>query len=404
MKILEELKQSGALAGVKVLSLSHVIAGPMAASFLGDFGAEVVHIEQPGKGDPAREMGDDKDGVYLWWKVAGRNKRSLTLDLKSAKGREIARNLAVWADVIITNFRPAALESLGLSWEALHALNPQLVYLQISGYGRDGPRAADPGFGKAAEAQSGVVYITGFPDSPPVHTGFSHADAVTGLMGAYGVMLALYRKKSDAAFDGELVDLTLYEGLFRLIEWQVIGYDQLGRVYERTGNRPPMAPAAVVNTYRSSEGEWITVTSGTTAAVIKIVRMLGLSVDLYGTARQQAEASKFLDASLTEWIRQRPTGEALKALLEADVVASRIYNVRDIMADPVYAWRNNIVEVDDPELGPVRMQCVLPKLKNHGGEVWRTGPSLGQDADLILGAWLGMSSAQIALLRAEKVI
>ena len=404
MKTVEELKQSGALAGVKVLSLTHVIAGPMAASFLGDFGAEVVHIERPGKGDPAREMGDDKDGVYLWWKVTGRNKRSLTLDLKKEKGRQIAQDLAKWADVVITNMRPAALVSLGLSWETLHKLNPKLVYLQISGYGRDGPRAADPGFGKAAEAQSGVVYITGFPDAPPVHTGFSHADAVTGLMGAYGVMLALYRKKSDPAFDGELVDLALYEGLFRLIEWQIIGYDQLGRLYERTGNRPPMAPAAVVNTYLTKDEEWITVTSGTTVAVTKIVRMLGLPEDQYNTARAQAQAAKFLDDSLAAWIRTRPTEEALKALLAADVVASRIYNVRDIMADPVYAWRKNIVKVEDPELGTVRMQSVIPKLQNHGGEVWRTGPRLGEDASLILGDWLGMSDAEIESLRAENVI
>lgn len=404
MKSFEELGRSGALAGVKVLSLTHVIAGPMAASFLGDFGAEIVHIEQPGKGDPAREMGDDKDGVYLWWKVAGRNKRSLTLDLKSEKGREIARKLAAWADVVITNMRPAALVSLGLAWEALHEINPKLVYLQISGYGRDGPRAADPGFGKAAEAQSGVVYITGFPETPPVHTGFSHADAVTGLMGAYGVMLALYRKKSDPAFDGELIDLALYEGLFRLIEWQVIGYDQLGRLYERTGNRPPMAPAAVVNTYRTRDDEWVTVTSGTTAAVTKVVRMLGLPVEQYGTARQQADAAPLLDAKLAEWIRQRPTDEALRALLGADVVASRIYNVRDIMADPVYAWRENIVKVDDAELGPVRMQSVLPKLKNHGGEVWRTGPQLGQDADYVLQECLGLGADEVAALRAERVI
>lgn len=404
MNAFEQLRKNGALAGVKVLSLTHVIAGPMAASMLGDFGADVVHIEQPGKGDPAREMGDDKDGVYLWWKVAGRNKRSLTLDLKSDKGREIASRLAQWADVVITNMRPSALERLDLSWEALHKLNPKLVYLQITGYGRDGPRASDPGFGKAGEAQSGVVYVTGFPDGPPIHTGFSHADAVTGLMGAYGILLALYRRNADPNFDGELIDLALYESLFRLIEWQVIGYDQMGRVYERSGNRPPMAPAAVVNTYQSADGDWITVTSGTTDAVSKIVRLLGLPESEYCTARQQSAAAKFLDSTLRAWVRSRSTDDALSELTNGDVVGSRIYNVKDMVNDDVFKWRRSIVSVVDDELGPVRMQGVIPQLKNHGGEVWRTGAELGADNDLILREWLGMTEDDIAVLREEKVI
>ena len=404
MKTYEELKKSGALAGVKVLSLSHVVAGPMAASFLSDFGAEVVHVEQPGEGDPAREMGHDKNGVYVWWKVAGRNKRSLTLDLKTEKGAAIARRLAAWADVVITKLRPPALDRLGLSWEALHKLNPTLVYLQISGYGWDGPRKSDPGFGKVGEAMSGVVHITGFPDGPPVHTGFSHADAVTGLMGAYGVMLALYKKASDPAFDGELVDLALFEPLFRLIEWQVIGFDQLGKSYERTGNRPPMAPAAVVGTYQTRQDEWVTVTSGTTAAVTKVVRMLGLPEENFCSARQQSQAAVFLDETLRSWLRSRDTNEALQMLKDADVVASRIYSVKDMLDDPVFQWRENLVSVEDAELGPVRMQSVFPKLQNHGGMVWRTGPALGEDNDLVLREWLGMDDTELLELCKHKVI
>ena len=404
MKTYEELKKSGALAGVKVLSLSHVVAGPMAASFLSDFGAEVVHVEQPGEGDPAREMGHDKNGVYVWWKVAGRNKRSLTLDLKTEKGAAIARRLAAWADVVITKLRPPALDRLGLSWEALHKLNPTLVYLQISGYGWDGPRKSDPGFGKVGEAMSGVVHITGFPDGPPVHTGFSHADAVTGLMGAYGVMLALYKKASDPAFDGELVDLALFEPLFRLIKWQVIGFDQLGKSYERTGNPPPMAPAAVVGTYQTRQDEWVTVTSGTTAAVTKVVRMLGLPEENFCSARQQSQAAVFLDETLRSWLRSRDTNEALQMLKDADVVASRIYSVKDMLDDPVFQWRENLVSVEDAELGPVRMQSVFPKLQNHGGMVWRTGPALGEDNDLVLREWLGMDDTELLELCKHKVI
>jgi formyl-CoA transferase len=300
--------------------------------------------------------------------------------------------------------RPSVLTRLGLSWEALEPLNPKLVYLQISGYGRDGPRHDDPGFGKVGEAQSGVVHITGFPDGPPLHTGFSHADAVTGLMGAYGVLMALYRKASDPAFAGELVDLALYEPLFRLIEWQVIGFDQLGKTFERTGNRPPMAPAAVVGTYQTRQRDWVTVTSGTTAAVTKVVRMLGLPADEFRTARQQADAAEFLDRSLREWLQGRDTDDALRLLLEADVVASRIYTVRDMLDDPVFQWRKDIVTVDDAQLGPVRMQAVLPKLQNHGGSVWRTGPALGEDNDLVLREWLGFTPDEVQALRDEHVI
>lgn len=392
------------LAGLRVLSLTHVIAGPMAASMLADFGADVVHIEARESGDPARQMGHEKDGVFLWWKVANRNKRSVTLDLRKPDGPELIKKFAAWADVVICNMRPSALARRGIAWDDLHSINPKLVFLQFSGYGMEGPRSAEPGFGKAGEAQSGVVYITGFPDGPPVFTGFSHADSVAGLMGAHAIMMALYRRANDPDFKGELIDLALFEPLFRLIEWQVIGHDQLGIVFERSGNRPPMAPAAVVNTYKTADGDWISVTSGTAGSVVKIVEMLGLPREDFATVEQQREGSDFLDNSLREWIASRPTKEVLRLIVEADVVASPIYSIADIMTDETYRYREDIITVDDPELGPVKMQGAIPKLRNHPGGVWRSGAALGTDNELVYKQWLGISNEEYDRLRNEQVI
>src|ERR1700722_9415983 len=226
----------------------------MADTLLADLGADVVHVEDPEVGDPQRTTGIPNDaGVSLWWKVSGRNKRSVTINLRDAEGQELARKLVAWADVLITNFRVGTLEKWGLDWESVHAVNRRLVMLQITGFGTDTTLRNSPGFGKVGEAMSGVVNITGFPDGAPVHTGFSHADSVTGLMGAFAVQAALYRRDNDPHFDGEWIDLALSDSLFRLIEWQAILYDQLGLVPNRAGNRLAVAPGAVINTYQSAD-------------------------------------------------------------------------------------------------------------------------------------------------------
>lgn len=394
----------GALAGLKVVEFAHVIAGPLAGTLMADLGADVVHVEPPGAGDAGRVMGPEKDGVHLWWKVAARNKRSVRLDLRTAEGRDLARRLAAWADVVITNIRVDTLERWGLDWPALHEVNEQLVYLQITGFGADSSLRNAPGFGKVGEARSGVVHITGFPDAPPVHTGFSHADTVTALTGAFGVLAALQRKARDPGFRGEWVDIALFEPLFRLIEWQVIVHDQLGRVPSRSGNRLSVAPAAVVNTYRSADDEWITVTSATLRSVLNVVRLLGLDESQYATVAQQVARADELDARLRAWIAERPTEECLRAMAEAEVVASRIFTVEDILADKVYAERDDVVTVDDPQLGPVRMQGVVPKFHVHPGAVWRTGPALGEDNDLVYRDWLGVAADEYADLAARGVV
>jgi len=394
----------GLLAGLKVVEFTQVVAGPLAAAFLSDLGADVVHVEPPRAGDPARVMGPKKGDTYLWWKVAGRNKRSVTLDLRTAEGQKVAKRMVRWADVVLVSLRQPTLIEWGLDWQSLHAENPRLVVLQISGYGANGSMAGAPGFGKMGEARSGIVNLTGPADGPPMHVGFSHGDTVTGLMGAYAILAALYRRSNDPDFDGEWIDVALFEPLFRLNEWQVIVHDQLGMIPGRMGNKMAIAPAAVVNTYQSRDSDWITVTSATLKSVISIVRLIGLDESRFQTADDQNANGAEIDRVLAGWIAQHSTEEALAKLTEANVVASRIFTIADIMQDPIYAEREDIITVADPDLGPIKMQAVIPRFENHPGTVWRSGPALGQDNDMVYTDWMGLSESEIAELRESGTI
>ena len=396
--------RQGALTGLKVVEFAHVIAGPLAGTLLADLGADVVHVEDPGRGDPQRGAGPAKNGAHLWWKVSARNKRSVTLDLRTDEGRAVACELAAWADVVITNFRVATLERWGLDFASLRKVNPKIVVLQVTGYGATSSRRNEPGFGKVGEAMSGVVNLTGFPDGPPVHTGFSHGDSVTGLMGAFAIQAAVYRRDHDPDFQGEWIDLALYEGLYRLIEWQVIFYDQLGEVPERVGNRLAAAPAAVINTFRTADQSWITVTSGTPRSVRNVAALVGEPEADYDTPPKQVERRERLDGLVADWIAQRPLQECLKVMQELEVVASPIFTVADILADPTYEENGNVVTVDDPDLGPVRMQGVVPRLTNYTGRVWRTAPSLGEDNDLVYGRYLSKDAAELTRLKESGTI
>jgi formyl-CoA transferase len=398
-----DTKSLPALAGVKVVEFAHVIAGPLAGTLLADLGADVVHVEDPKAGDPGRSQGPTKDGVHLWWKVSGRNKRSVTLDLRSPVGQALAQELTQWADVVITNMRFNTLAKWGLDWEGIHRLNPRAVMLQITGNGATTTARNDPGFGKVGEARSGVVHITGFADGPPVHTGFSHADSVTALMGAFAISAALVRR-GDPDFEGEWIDLALFESLFRLIEWQVIVYDQLGVPPMRAGNQLAVAPGAVINTYLSADGVWVTVTSGTPRSVSNIAALLGEPAGNYLTVSDQLANKEHLDKLLHGWIGARTADECLTKMAELEVVASRIFDAADIVADPIYREREDIVSVPDADLGSVRMQAVVPKLHQRPGSVWRTGPSLGEDNDLVYGKWLGKSTEELDRLRSDGVI
>jgi crotonobetainyl-CoA:carnitine CoA-transferase CaiB-like acyl-CoA transferase len=394
----------GALAGLKVVEFAHVIAGPLAGTLLADLGAEVIHVEDPGIGDPQRAAGPHREGTHLWWKVSARNKKSVTLNLRTEAGRDMARELTEWADVVITNFRVSTLEKWGLDFASLQAVNNKIVVLQVTGYGATSSRRDQPGFGKVGEAMSGVVNITGFADGPPVHTGFSHGDSVTGLMGAFAIQAALYRRDHDENFNGEWIDLALYDGLFRLIEWQVIFYDQLGEVPERVGNRLAAAPAAVINTFKTGDGQWLTVTSGTPRSVQNVAQLVGEPVENYATSAMQAERREHLDGLVAEWISKRPLAECTKTMVDLGVVASPIYSVKDILDDPTFRERGNVVDVEDADLGTVKMQGVIPRMTNHPGAVRHTAPALGADNKTVFGDYLGRNSDEIEKLAAGGVI
>jgi formyl-CoA transferase len=396
--------RGGALEGLKVVELAHVIAGPLAGTLLADQGADVVHVEDPGRGDPQRYAGPAKDGAHLWWKVSARNKRSVTVNLRTEEGRDLARRLAAWADVVISNFRVETMEKWGLDWPSLNAVNPKLVMLQVSGFGANTSKRNQPGFGKVGEAMSGVVNLTGFEDGPPVHTGFSHGDSVTGLMGAFAIQAALYRKATDPDFKGEWIDLTLYESLYRLVEWQVIFYDQLGEIPQRVGNRLAAAPAAVINTFKTSDGHWLTVTSGTPRSVQNVAGLVGENLADYATPAMQVERRDRLDQLVREWISERPLDECMKVMDELEVVASPIFTVADILADQTFRERNNVVEIEDADLGPVKMQGVVPQLANYPGSVWRTAPALGEDNEGVFVERLGMNADEVEALRASGTI
>jgi crotonobetainyl-CoA:carnitine CoA-transferase CaiB-like acyl-CoA transferase len=391
------------LDGLKVVELGLLVAGPMAGTLLADLGAEVIHVEDPELGDPGRRIGYAKDDVKLWWKVAARNKRSVTLDLRSPAGREVAGELVEWADVVITNMRPETLDKWQLNWPALHELNPKLVMLQVSGMGANTSRRNEPGYGKVGEAMSGVVHITGFADGPPVFTGFSHADTVTALTGAFAISAALTRRH-EPDFAGEWIDLALFEGLYRLLEWQVPVYDQLGLIPERVGNQIWVATGAIVNTYESADGEWISVTSGTPRSIQNIAILLEWPADEFADAEQQTARRDELDSGLRDWVGQHSAAECTELLLGAGVVCTRIYSVADIVEDETFRERDQVITVEDPELGPLRMPGVTPRLAQHPGKVWRSGPALGQDNELIYKSYLDMSDERYDKLHADGTI
>lgn len=387
------------LSGLKVVEFAHVIAGPLAGTLLADLGADVVHVEDPGRGDPQRYAGPAKDGVHLWWKVSARNKRSVTLNLRTEEGRDLARKLVAWADVVICNFRVATLEKWELDFPSLVKVNPKIIMLQVTGFGNETTKRNSPGFGKVGEAMSGVVNITGFPDGPPVHTGFSHGDSVTGLMGAFAITAALYRRNSDPDFNGEWIDLALFDGLYRLVEWQVIFYDQLGVNPTRVGNQLSAAPAAVINTFMTKDDRWITVTSGTPRSVQNVATLVGEPLEDYATPAMQVERRERLDQLVREWILAHTLEECVAEMDRLEVVASPIYQVEDILKDQTFREREAVVELDDPDLGKVRMQNAFPRMRNHPGKVWRTAPALGEDNQAVYAGLIGLGADEMAKLK-----
>ncbi|MFZ1997374.1 MAG: CoA transferase [Solirubrobacteraceae bacterium] len=394
------------LSGIRVVDGGQVVAGPFIAQLLGDFGAEVIKVEQPGRGDPYRFYGPRKDDVPLGWKVLARNKKSVTLDLRVARGQDVFRRLAAQSDVVIQSFRPPTLRRYGLTYEDLAAVNARLVVVLVSGFGQTGPYRDRPGFGTLVEAMSGYADLTGEPDGPPTLPQFALADAVAALYAAFGVLNALYWRDAAGGEVGQCIDVSLLEPLFSILGPLTTLYDQLGVQLRRCGSR--IYANAPRNVYATSDGRWIAVAASTEAIARRCFAAIGrpeLADDpRFSTARARVERVDEVDEIVGGWIAQRTLTQVMEAFDRHAVSAAPVMGVADLLADPHVQARGMIETVLDEELGPIRMPGVLPPLSRTPGRIRSTGPRLGEHNDDVYGELLGMSDDERAGLRAEGVI
>src|SRR5262245_32038672 len=391
------------LAGVRVIELGQLIAGPLCGKILGDFGADVVKLEPPGKGDPLRNWRLIKDGTSVWWQVQSRNKRSVAVDLRKPEGQEILRRLVAEADVLIENFRPGTLEEWGVGWDALSRINPGLVMLRISGYGQTGPYRDQPGFGAIGEAMGGLRHLTGEPGRVPVRVGVSIGDTLAALHGAIGVLLALYHRKVNDG-RGQVVDVALYEAVFNCMESLIPEYSAFGAVREASGSAlPGIAPT---NAYRCRDGYVLIAGNGDSIfrRLMDVIGRpdLGAAPDLASNSGRVARVAE-LDAAIGGWTSTRSISEVLAAMEEAHVPAGRIYTAKDIAEDPHYRARDMILRQQARDGYSVDVPGIVPKLSATPGMVRSSAPNLGDDTDAVLGD-LGCSPAAIAALRNKTVI
>ncbi|TVZ99296.1 crotonobetainyl-CoA:carnitine CoA-transferase CaiB-like acyl-CoA transferase [Streptomyces sp. BK340] len=391
------------LHGLRVLDLATLFAGPMAATLLGDFGAEVIKVEHPGRPDPSRGHGPAKHGVGLWWKVLGRNKRTITLDLSKPGGRATLLRLAATADVVIENFRPGTLEKWDLGWAELSAANPRLILTRVTAFGQFGPSAHRPGFGTLAEALSGFAALTGEPDAPPTLPPFGLADSVAGLTTAYSVLTALAAR--DRTGEGQVVDMAIIEPILAVLGPQPTWYDQLGYVQERTGNRS--ANNAPRNTYRTADGHWVAVSTSAQSVAERVLRLVGrpelIEEPWFATGTDRAAHADVLDEAVGSWIAARTRAEVLAAFEKADAAVAPVQDARDVLEDPQYQALDTVTTVADPELGPLRMQNVLFRLSATPGAIRWAGRPHGADTDAVLTE-LGLTPAELRALREEGAL
>ncbi|MDQ5916329.1 MAG: hypothetical protein QG584_2223 [Pseudomonadota bacterium] len=392
------------LAGLKVLELGTLIAGPFAARIMAEFGAEVIKIESPDGGDPLRKWRKLYEGTSLWWSLQARNKQSVTVNLKHPEGLAIVRKLVKEADIVVENFRPGVLEKLGLGWEVLAAENPGLVMLRLSGFGQTGPMAQQPGFGAIGESMGGLRYVTGFPDRPPVKTGISIGDSIAALWGVIGVLMALRHKEVNGG-KGQVVDVALYEAVFAMMESLVPEFDVFGFVRERTGNiMPGITPS---NTHTTKDGRHVTVGANGDAIFRRLLLAMGRQdladdptlADNAGRDARRDELYALIDA----WVGSQTETEVLAALAAAEVPASRIYSVADMFADPQFLARGMLESVKLAVVRECRRPGVVPKLSETPGGMEWVGPALGEHTDVVLSG-LGYDAAAIAALRQAGAI
>lgn len=391
------------LQGTTVLETATLFAGPLAATYLGDFGADVTKLEHPAKPDGSRGHGASKDGIGLWWKTIGRNKRAATLDLSQPEGRALMLRLVATADVLVENFRPGTLERWGLAPETLHEANPGLVIARVTAFGQSGPYAGRPGFGSLAEAMSGFAAVTGEPDGPPTLPPFGLADGIAALATAFAVLVAL--RDRDRTGHGQVVDMAIIEPILMMLGGQISAYDQLGQVQQRLGNRS--ANNAPRNVYRSRDGIWLAVSTSSQSTAERVMTLVGradlLGQPWFSTGRGRAEHNDELDTAVRDWIADRTAVTVVEEFERAQAAVAPVYDIRGIMADPQYEALGTITTVDDPDFGSLRMQSPLFRLSGTPGSIRWPGRPHGADTAAVLGD-LGLSAAEIADLRGRGVI
>ena len=397
---------TGPLKGLKVLDLSIIVAGGTATSLMADFGAEVVKVERPGNGDPLRNWGPFANDVSLWWKVHSRNKKSITLNLADNAGQDLLKDLAREADLLVEGFRPGAMERWGLGPDELREVNPRLIMVRFSGFGQTGPYKDRPGFGTIAECMSGYVGMTGFSDSPPVLPPIPLADELAGVFGAMSGMMALYHREATGGGKGQVIDVSLFEPLFRLCIPHVTMFDLLGINRERVGNNfPDAAPRSL---YQTGDNSWLGLSATSQNTFEGLARSMELPELLsnpdFKDNAARLENRDALNDVLNDWLGKRTTPEIMEQLIPAGGVVGPVYDAAKIVDDPHYREREDILELDDPELGPTKMVGVVPKFSETPGSVEHAGPTLGEHNRHIYGSWLGFDEEKLEELANGGII
>jgi len=397
--------RAGALAGIRVIDTATLIAGPMVATILGEFGADVIKVEQPGVGDPLRTWGDSKHGIGLMWKSVSRNKRSVTLDLRQQDGQQVLHALLDRSDVLVLGSRPSALTRWGLTPSDVLARHPSLVVLHVSGYGAGGPCSDRPGYGTLAEAMSGFAHLVGEQDGPPSLPPFMLADGVAALSAAHAVLAALYSRDARGG-QGQVIDVNLIEPLARLIESATLSYDQLGVSPQRCGSR--FDASAPRNSYLTRDGYWLAVSAASPRMAQRVFAVVGrqdMAEDprYYSPAGRMARGDE-IDKVVADWIGARTMAEVMKAFEANDCAIARVYDAQGLLEDPHLAARGTFAPVADPDLGLIRVQAPTARLSDTPATIRRLGGQLGADNDAVYRDLLGLDDARIAQLRASRAI
>jgi crotonobetainyl-CoA:carnitine CoA-transferase CaiB-like acyl-CoA transferase len=395
---------TGPLSGVRVVDVSTILAGPMCCQILGDFGADVIKIEHPTKGDGLRGHGPSKDGVPLWWKEVARNKKAVGLNVGDPRGADLLRRLLDGADVLVENFRPGTLERWGLDPVALLERNPGLVVARISGFGQSGPYARRAGFGTLAEAMSGFAHLTGFPETPPTLPAFGLADSICAVAASSAITMALYHRDARGGA-GQILDLSILEPIMAAVGPGPTFYDQLGLVEQRIGNRS--THNAPRNTYRTSDGRWVAMSTSALSIAERVMRLVGhpevIDEPWFVTGHGRAAHVEELDAMVGDWIVARSRDEVIAAFEAAGAAIAPVYDAAELSADPQVQALDMLTTVDDDDLGPMRMHNVMWRMSATPGSIRHTGRPLGADTNAVLGE-LGVNAVEVAELRAAGVV